>query len=140
MRVLILSYLLSYATAFVSNSVRIVPPATPTSSLLQGPRSKIYLCTSNSQCRVVQSRKLTRWAAQTDAQTNEKEESLGVIICDHGSRRKEANDMLFEVAERYRSYTGCDTVEVGATLSSLSSFTAVTPRQDPMMTARRTKS
>lgn len=38
---------------------------------------------------------------------------VGVIVCDHGSRRETANTMLFEVAERYRSYSGFDIVEVG---------------------------
>lgn len=39
--------------------------------------------------------------------------SVGVIVCDHGSRRENANTMLFEVAERYRAYSGFDIVEVG---------------------------
>lgn len=39
-------------------------------------------------------------------------EKTGVIVCDHGSRREKANDMLFEVAERYRSFAGYDVVEV----------------------------
>lgn len=38
--------------------------------------------------------------------------SVGVIVCDHGSRRENANKMLFEVAERYRSFSGFDIVEV----------------------------
>lgn len=37
---------------------------------------------------------------------------VGVIVCDHGSRREQANQMLFEVAERYRCFAGCDVVEV----------------------------
>lgn len=44
-----------------------------------------------------------------------KEPTIGVIVCDHGSRRENANDMLFEVAERYRSFAGCDIVEVSVT-------------------------
>eukprot|EP00752_Nemacystus_decipiens_P002636 g2468.t1 len=36
---------------------------------------------------------------------------VGVIVCDHGSRRENANTMLFEVAERYRSFSGFDIVE-----------------------------
>ena len=39
-------------------------------------------------------------------------ETVGVIVCDHGSRRKNANEMLFEVAERYRAFAGFDIVEV----------------------------
>lgn len=38
--------------------------------------------------------------------------SVGVIVCDHGSRRENANTMLFEVAERYRTFSGFDIVEV----------------------------
>ncbi|CAM9613895.1 unnamed protein product [Ectocarpus sp. 12 AP-2014] len=36
---------------------------------------------------------------------------VGVIVCDHGSRRENANTMLFEVAERYRSFSGFEIVE-----------------------------
>lgn len=43
---------------------------------------------------------------------------VGVIVCDHGSRRENANTMLFEVAERYRSFSGFEIVEVGASNSS----------------------
>lgn len=39
-------------------------------------------------------------------------EAVGVIVCDHGSRRANANEMLFEVAERYRSFAGFEIVEV----------------------------
>lgn len=39
-------------------------------------------------------------------------EAVGVIVCDHGSRRENANTMLFEVAERYRSFSGFEIVEV----------------------------
>lgn len=39
-------------------------------------------------------------------------EIIGIIVCDHGSRRENANEMLFEVAERYRAFTGFDIVEV----------------------------
>lgn len=41
--------------------------------------------------------------------------TVGVIVCDHGSRRENANTMLFEVAERYRSFSGFDIVEVCST-------------------------
>lgn len=37
---------------------------------------------------------------------------VGVIVCDHGSRRENANTMLFDVAERYRTFSGFDIVEV----------------------------
>ncbi|CAM9579273.1 unnamed protein product [Ectocarpus sp. 6 AP-2014] len=36
---------------------------------------------------------------------------VGVIVCDHGSRRVNANTMLFEVAERYGSFSGFEIVE-----------------------------
>ncbi|CAM9956395.1 unnamed protein product, partial [Phaeothamnion confervicola] len=36
---------------------------------------------------------------------------VGVIICDHGSKRKAANDMLSEVAQRYRDASGQEIVE-----------------------------
>lgn len=39
--------------------------------------------------------------------------AVGVIVCDHGSRRENANTMLFEVAERYRNFSGFQIVEVG---------------------------
>lgn len=42
-------------------------------------------------------------------------DTVGVIVCDHGSRRENANTMLFEVAERYRSFSGFDIVEVCST-------------------------
>ncbi|CAM9635230.1 unnamed protein product, partial [Hapterophycus canaliculatus] len=51
---------------------------------------------------------------QAQAQAGEVDGSagnLGVIVCDHGSRRENANAMLFEVAERYRSFSGFDIVE-----------------------------
>ncbi|CAN0421044.1 unnamed protein product, partial [Laminaria digitata] len=38
-------------------------------------------------------------------------DTVGVIVCDHGSRRENANTMLFEVAERYRSFSGFNIVE-----------------------------
>lgn len=49
--------------------------------------------------------------------------TVGVIVCDHGSRRENANEMLFEVAERYRSFAGIDIVEVGGRWAL--SFTSV---------------
>ena len=45
-------------------------------------------------------------------------DTVGVIVCDHGSRRENANAMLFEVAERYRSFSGFDIVEVCSTSSN----------------------
>ncbi|CAM9368221.1 unnamed protein product [Choristocarpus tenellus] len=36
---------------------------------------------------------------------------VGVIVCDHGSRRETANNMLFEVVERYRSFSKYEVIE-----------------------------
>lgn len=54
-----------------------------------------------------------------DGATREGEEHIngegvmGVIVCDHGSRRENANEMLFDVAKRYQSFAGVGIVEVG---------------------------
>jgi sirohydrochlorin ferrochelatase len=34
-----------------------------------------------------------------------------IILIDHGSRRAESNDQLFEVVEAYRRHSGCSIVE-----------------------------
>jgi sirohydrochlorin ferrochelatase len=44
----------------------------------------------------------TRMAAPQQAAT---EERIGIIICDHGSRRAAANDMLLEVASRFTGHS-----------------------------------
>lgn len=38
---------------------------------------------------------------------------VGVIVCDHGSRRENANEMLFDVVKRYQSFAGVGIAEVG---------------------------
>lgn len=38
--------------------------------------------------------------------------SVGVVICDHGSRRKDSNDMLFEFGELYKQMSGSEIVEM----------------------------
>ncbi len=92
------------AAAFVPSSI---PGSTRTSSAVgpQHPRSNHI------------SRRRATAAAAGGKEGGEGKEgagpgSVGVIVCDHGSRRENANTMLFEVAERYRSFSGFDIVEV----------------------------
>ena len=54
-------------------------------------------------------------AAEAGGGSEDGMDTVGVIVCDHGSRRENANTMLFEVAERYRSFSGFEIVEVCST-------------------------
>lgn len=51
-------------------------------------------------------------ATRTVEEHVDSEGVVGVIVCDHGSRRENANEMLFDVAKRYQSFAGVDIVEV----------------------------
>lgn len=103
---------------FFGSSVAFVP----TSSLVGVPPRAQHSTPNNSPLHPTSPRCLTahprRWAVDSSVGSSELvgdgEEKTGVIVCDHGSRRQQANDMLFEVAERYRSFAGCDVVEVRA--------------------------
>lgn len=92
------------------------------------PHSSMRVSSSSQQRNPLRYRPLrSASAAAVDGETNEASSSaagggskngagtIGVIVCDHGSRRENANTMLFEVAERYRSFSGFDIVEVCST-------------------------
>lgn len=74
-----------------------------------------------NQFRVRQPRPELCLSAPSGIELGEREdggtEVIGVIVCDHGSRRENANEMLFEVAERYRAFAGFDIVEVSNQIS-----------------------
>lgn len=110
MRLLCFSLLIC-ATAFVPPSIRTVPP-TGREVLRQQRRYVGCREKGKSQHRRLQQEGTFLRAAQDDAHSDDNPGILGVIVCDHGSRRKQANDMLLEVAERYRTYAGFDVVEV----------------------------
>lgn len=103
--------LLISATAFVPPSIRTVPP---TGREALGQQRRYLGCPEKdkSQHRRFQQEGTFWKATQVDANSDGDPGILGVIVCDHGSRRKQANDMLSEVAERYRTYAGFDVVEV----------------------------
>lgn len=90
---------LGVVAAFIPSSV----PSTTRASSAAGYRNDVLFAAS--------SRGSARRA--TAAGVDDNSGSVGVIVCDHGSRRENANTMLFEVAERYRSFSGFDIVEVG---------------------------
>lgn len=120
MRILCLVSFAVSSVAFVPSTLRcVVPPFLGntehliTNSVDKLHRSSVRLQYDTRRCQAL------RAAGDEGATSREGglaqdngEGMVGVIVCDHGSRREQANDMLFVVAERYRSFAGCDIVEV----------------------------
>lgn len=116
----LLSSLLACASLFVPSCAFLVPSsfrfgAQRQSCEAQQAEPANHRASRTTSCRTSRQRRAGAGAAAAASQseaTGNEYERIGVIICDHGSRREQANSMLLEVAERYRSFAGCDVVEV----------------------------
>lgn len=111
MRLLCIATLLLHVTAFVPTSLRTLPSIGYDVQQPDRPGTDAVRKLS-SRYRVLHPSTMSVVESSQDARTSRGEDNMGIIICDHGSRRKEANDMLFEVAKRYRCYAGSSVVEV----------------------------
>lgn len=110
---------LCFIAATVGAAAAFVPSSIPSSSRISCGQHRNFDCAAST--RRTRTAPATAAGGVAAAEAVEKSGaaegssgSVGVIVCDHGSRRKNANEMLFEVAERYRSFSGFEIVEVGS--------------------------
>lgn len=86
-----------------------IPTSVPSGKMLSATRSIRSAVHCRSSPIVKQTLPLP---AQRSTRCHAIDSSIGVVICDHGSRRKDSNDMLFEFGELYKQMSGSEIVEM----------------------------
>lgn len=88
-------------------------PARPTAPVVSG---SSFVATSVNSSRIVNQCSQQRWqthaTASSSGVTANLPDGVGVVIVDHGSRKKASNEMLVDFGELYQRVTGAQVVEI----------------------------
>ena len=81
--------------------------------ILVGTSFRLGISYNNNNNGFIIKRKIYNSMLRSISMTNNNDdnERIGVIIVDHGSKREEANNMLFKVVEKYKSFSYHNIVE-----------------------------